>query len=136
MITIQSECDGLSVKVTGSLTPVIETSSAQNQIGLFPDLRQKLAEHLPKTIDLLPVLAELKVFEGVWQYGYPGLQAYCLSNPVFNHKGDIVFELRPQGQGAQTARRNNGGSTPAVGTISRQSSRVVLSARPSCKQSP
>ena len=135
MISIQSEFDGLSVKVTGSLTPVIDGTSAQNQFGMFPDLRQKLGEHLPKSIDLSRVLAELKVFEGVWHYGYPGLHAYCLSNPVFNHKGDVIFELRPQGHGAQTAHRHAGGNTSAsAGTISRQSSRAALSSRPSCKR--
>ena len=136
MISIQSEFDGLSVKVTGSLTPVIEGSSAQNQFGMFPDLRQKLGEHLPKTIDLSRVLAELKVFEGVWHYGYPGVHAYCLSNPVFNHKGDVVFELRPQGHGAQTTHRHTAGNTSASAgtTISRQSSRAALSSRPSCKR--
>lgn len=132
MISIQSECDGLCVKVTRPLTPVIEPSPAQNQVGMFPDLYQKRKEHFPEKIDLSQVLDELKVFEGAWHYGYPGLHAYCLSNTVFTQKGDIVFELRPQGQGAQTTHSNNGSNanSPAR-TISRQSSRALL--RPLCK---
>jgi len=129
VISIQSDFDGLSVKVIGSLTPVIEASAAHVPVGMFPDLRQKLHEHLPKTIDLSQVLAELKAFEGVWRYGYSGLHAYCLANPVFNHKGDVIFELRPQGQGAVSHRHN--GSASKADTISRQSSRATLSSRPS-----
>ncbi|KZT65463.1 hypothetical protein DAEQUDRAFT_524238 [Daedalea quercina L-15889] len=136
VISIQSDLDGLSVKVVGALTPVVEASpAAHNHLGMFPDLRQKLSEHLPRTIDLSQIVAELKVFEGVWHYGYPGLHAYCLANPVFNHKGDVIFELRPQGQGATSSQRRVA-SASAAGTnsISRQSSRAALSSRPSFLQ--
>lgn len=130
VLSIQSDFDGLSVKVIGALTPVIEVSSAHEHLGMFPDLRQKLSEHLPQTIDVSQVLAELKVFEGVWHYGYPGLHGYCLANPIFNHRGDVIFELRPQGHGATSSHRHNG-VVSATGSISRQSSRATLPSRPS-----
>ncbi|TFY68932.1 hypothetical protein EVJ58_g722 [Rhodofomes roseus] len=129
IISLQSDFDGLNVKVIGALTPVIEASSGHNHLSMFPDLRQKLSENLPKSIDLSQVLHELKAFEGIWHYGYPGLHAYCLANPVFNHKGDVIFELRPQGQGATSHRK--AASTSKTDTISRQSSRATLSSRPS-----
>ncbi|KZT64494.1 hypothetical protein DAEQUDRAFT_678489 [Daedalea quercina L-15889] len=132
VLSIQSDFDGLSVKVIGALTPVIEVSSAHEHLGMFPDLRQKLSEHLPQTIDVSQVLAELKVFEGVWHYGYPGLHGYCLANPIFNHRGDVIFELRPQGHGATSSHRHNG-VVSATGSISRQSSRATLPSRPSCR---
>ncbi|TFY68931.1 hypothetical protein EVJ58_g721 [Rhodofomes roseus] len=115
VISIQSEPDGLVVKVIGDLTPTIE-APGPTILGTLPDLRQKLYDHLPKTIDLSQVLDELKAFEGAWHYGYLGLRPYCLANPVINDKGDAIFELRPQGEGSTSVTLSNGGMNSMNGS--------------------
>ncbi|CCM02877.1 uncharacterized protein FIBRA_04991 [Fibroporia radiculosa] len=96
-LCLQNDTDGLKLRVIGSPNPVIKktTYTGDRASEMFTDLETSLRAQLPGTIDFREVRQELQAFEGVWKYGYAGMQTYCLSNPVFTALGDIMFELRP-----------------------------------------
>ncbi|PCH38353.1 hypothetical protein WOLCODRAFT_115316 [Wolfiporia cocos MD-104 SS10] len=132
LVSLRSDIGGLKVNVSGSLVPTIDRTAivGESPAAKFTDPYTHLKAHLPGTVDLEAVVQELRTFEGVWHYGYIGLQAYCLANPVFDLKGDVMFELRPQAlqvaQSAAAARRQVSTSSsrvrPARTNISRGSS--------------
>lgn len=64
---------------------------------MFTDPETLLKAHLPGTIDINEIVRELKAFEGIWQFCYPGMYAFALANPTFNVRGDLLFELKPFG---------------------------------------
>ncbi|OSX64959.1 hypothetical protein POSPLADRAFT_1044390 [Postia placenta MAD-698-R-SB12] len=130
-IVLQSDLDGLKVAVVGSPAVKFEKTKFEGDTiaARFTDLHTNLQAHLPPTIDLADVLRELRVFEGVWHYGFPGTHAYALANPVFTRAGDILFELRLHGNGPQSPSRTApgfrlgvGASPMRPGSISRSSS--------------
>ncbi|CCM01094.1 uncharacterized protein FIBRA_03142 [Fibroporia radiculosa] len=96
-LCIQSDIDGLKVKVIGSTSPKFQKTvyTGDKTSAMFGDLEVSLRKQLPHTVDLSKVLHELRAFEGIWKYGYAGTQTYHLANPVFTTHGDIMFELRP-----------------------------------------
>ena len=64
----------------------------------FLDIQSELKDRLPESLDFREVIQGIRQYEGPWQAGYPGINAYVLANPVFNRQGDLLFELRPHGQ--------------------------------------
>lgn len=84
---------GLSIAVVGDSQPKFNTISTDVQLkNLFdiPTLQSLL------TVDLTGLASELRQsFGGVWEYCFLGTGALSLSNPIFNQRGDILFELRP-----------------------------------------
>ena len=66
----------------------LQAASVLNPERLLKDI-------FPATIDMQPALRVFSLFASVWQSCYPGPSAYTLSNPVFNAKGDLLFELQP-----------------------------------------
>ncbi|CCL98531.1 uncharacterized protein FIBRA_00530 [Fibroporia radiculosa] len=88
--------DGLKVKVSGSPSPKIQKPTFFGDVTseTLVDLEASLQSELPETVDFVEILSELSAFEGLWKYGYAGMQNYYLANPVFNTHGDIMFEVR------------------------------------------
>ncbi len=95
-----SEAGGLNVRIPKVAIPEFRKSQADGDVvsTLYTDPQLLLKKHLPGSIELSGVLSEFKAFEGTWQSVYPGTSAYTLAQPVFNKKGDILFELRPYSQ--------------------------------------
>ncbi|KDQ52587.1 hypothetical protein JAAARDRAFT_702442 [Jaapia argillacea MUCL 33604] len=93
-----SHSSGMTFSVTGDLHPKYETTHV-HQESIHPKykgLRSMLEAQLPHQVDLRELSTELRQsFGGVWEHCFPGLQAYSLCNPVFNHNSDLRFELRP-----------------------------------------
>ena len=56
---------------------------------------------IPTSMDLSDVAKEFHSFENSWQFCYPRVGAYSPAYPVFNCRGDLLFELRPQPQAPQ-----------------------------------
>lgn len=93
-----SEHSGVGIRVYGETRPAISTSHVHSELinTRFTALKKLLETHLPSKIDLADLAQELQSsFCGEWKLCYPGLGAYCLTNPVFNRHGDILFETRP-----------------------------------------
>ncbi|KZT11520.1 uncharacterized protein LAESUDRAFT_274940 [Laetiporus sulphureus 93-53] len=126
LLCMHTDVDGIKVKLAGSLKPTIESTQYEGGSAseMFTDLQTNLYANLPNVVDLKAVVDELKMFEGIWQYGYQGAQAYCLASPVFTTKGDVIFELRPHGQ---QVGRNSG----VQGSLGRTGRPAVD--RPSCE---
>ncbi|KAI0916987.1 hypothetical protein AcW1_007702 [Taiwanofungus camphoratus] len=137
-LSVQTHVDGIKINVVGSPSPAFSKTVFNGEFAstMFTDLRTDLQAHLPGTIDLNEVLQELRAFEGVWQYCYPGMQGYCLANPVFNVRGDLLFELKPYSQ--QTGAASVSGSRHASvnGHMRKSSSRSTLSPHPSVLSKP
>ncbi|KAF8884778.1 hypothetical protein BD779DRAFT_1535264 [Infundibulicybe gibba] len=92
---VSSQGRGLAIEVRGDTKPKFKISQGRGDAGhkqlIDPEALDKLV-----VIDLAPLVAELKDrFGGVWKHCFPGMQAYSLSNPVFNKSGDIFFSLQP-----------------------------------------
>ncbi len=81
---MHTDVDGIKVKLVGSLKPTIESTQYEGGSAseMFTDLQTNLCANLPHVVDLKAVVDELKMFEGIWQYGYQGAQAYYLASPV------------------------------------------------------
>jgi hypothetical protein len=64
--------------------PALERVDPQNIIG----------EALGKVITGLDnVEKNLKVFNGTWEYLYPGIQSFSLAHPMFTQSGDFFVEV-------------------------------------------
>ncbi|KAF8881368.1 hypothetical protein BD779DRAFT_1546677 [Infundibulicybe gibba] len=86
---------GLTIEVKGNTKPKFETSQVHGDASIEKLIDLK-ALHKLVVVDLDDLVTELRqLFGGVWEHCFPGMQAYSLSNPVFNSNGDILFELRP-----------------------------------------
>jgi hypothetical protein len=83
------------------------TSHGETYQSLMLNPADLLRQTLTPTIDLQAPLSEFKLFEGVWHSCYPGTAACSLAHPVFNCRGDLLFELRP----SSTFAAETGGST-------------------------
>jgi hypothetical protein len=85
----------MTVEVKGDTKPQFETIRVHGDEKLDNLIDLKTLQSIVK-IDLEQLVSELKgTFGGVWEHCFPGMQAYSLCNPIFNEKGDILFELRP-----------------------------------------
>lgn len=96
-ISVTTDSAGIKVNVIGSTVPQFETTMPTNyesasKMSLNPEalLREKLSER----IEIAQIVEELKAFEGIWEFCYPGVDAYMLTNPTFNARGDLLFELK------------------------------------------
>ncbi|KAF9010257.1 hypothetical protein BDQ17DRAFT_1421498 [Cyathus striatus] len=86
---------GMTVEVKGDTKPKFETLRVHGDETLDKLIDLKTLHSIVR-IDLDQLVSELKgTFGGVWEHCFPGMQAYSLCNPIFNEKGDILFELRP-----------------------------------------
>jgi hypothetical protein len=86
---------GMTVEIKGDTKPRFETIRVHGDETLDKLIDLKTLHSIVK-IDLEQLVSELKgTFGGVWEHCFPGMQAYSLCNPIFNEKGDILFELRP-----------------------------------------
>lgn len=95
-IVMHSEAAGLQVSMVNSpiIFKTLETSGdSGSHYALDP--QQLLKSQFPDSIDLKAMHAEFSRFTSVWQSCYPGPSAFTLCNPVFNRKGDMLFELQP-----------------------------------------
>ncbi|CCM05147.1 uncharacterized protein FIBRA_07356 [Fibroporia radiculosa] len=97
-LVLHTEPGGIKATVTGSTSPIFTKPAYSGDLAamMYNDLDGALSIQnlLPTMIDFKDVLQDFKQFEGMWQSCYPGLHAYCLANPVFNARGDLLFELR------------------------------------------
>ncbi|PCH40165.1 hypothetical protein WOLCODRAFT_68457 [Wolfiporia cocos MD-104 SS10] len=125
-LTVGTDVGGVKVHAVGSLAPVFERASFAGDAALavFADPEAELRARLPATVDFSAVLQELRAFEGIWQYAYAGTQTYCLGNPMFNLRGDVVFELRPYltVSAPTSGRGSRQPSASLFGSLSRSSS--------------
>ncbi|KAF8884777.1 hypothetical protein BD779DRAFT_1442896 [Infundibulicybe gibba] len=111
---------GLTIEVKGDTKPKFETFRVHGDASLEQLIDLK-ALHELVVVDLVDLVTELKqLFGGVWEHCFPGMQAYSLSNPVFNSHGDILFELRPYVPPSQVI-----APRPSRGSSSRSTSIVV-----------
>ncbi|KAF8884776.1 hypothetical protein BD779DRAFT_1739314 [Infundibulicybe gibba] len=86
---------GLTIEVKGDTKPKFEISRVHGDANLEQLIDLKVLHELV-VVDLDDLVTELRqLFSGVWEHCFPGMQAYSLSNPVFNSCGDILFDLRP-----------------------------------------
>ncbi|KAJ3554928.1 hypothetical protein NM688_g2854 [Phlebia brevispora] len=134
-IAAHSEVGGLHVSIVGSTAPTFQKAHAEGEVvaSLYTDPEKLLKQHLPSAISLEGVLQEFKAFENVWQAVYPGTSAFILAQPVFDRKGDILFELRPHSQLSASTPLP---STPRRIASGAQSRSVSGSGRPSLFNRP
>ncbi|KAI9068126.1 hypothetical protein FKP32DRAFT_1672524 [Trametes sanguinea] len=91
-ISIETIEGGVKVNTADSSDPkVIESKMVGKKLG---DPKDLLSKAFPPKIHLDDVLAEIRAFEGTWDYCYPPAAPYSLARPTFNADGDLVFELR------------------------------------------
>ncbi|KZT32899.1 hypothetical protein SISSUDRAFT_469671 [Sistotremastrum suecicum HHB10207 ss-3] len=93
----------LRIQVSQNIVPEFSdfTSTGLHLIGtehegdIFEDAITRLKKAFPQIIELDAVIHNLKdIFEGAWPLLYRGHQTLALCNPVFNHAGDLIFELQ------------------------------------------
>lgn len=107
--------------------PVIEGTVVQ---AFYNDPEALLRANMPQTVDLVEVLGLFKNFEGTYNGIFPGTSAFTLTNPVFNKKGDILFELRPHSQITASAPIVQKPVVRAVSTSTGTSRTYATAARP------
>ncbi|GJE96750.1 hypothetical protein PsYK624_129560 [Phanerochaete sordida] len=95
-IVVHSEAAGLVVNVSSS-PPMFKSLEYTTGTGDHPTLDPEdlLRAVFPPTVDVSDANIEFSRFARVWQSCYPGSSAFTLCNPVFNAKGDLLFELQP-----------------------------------------
>ena len=105
-------------------------SLGETYTSLALDPEELLRSIIPSSVDLKDAVAELKLFEQVWHSCYPGMAAYNLAHPVFNRKGDLLFELRPQ---TSPTAVGTGDSSPTSKFKSKREHRIRGPVRPGRK---
>ncbi|PCH33793.1 hypothetical protein WOLCODRAFT_112517, partial [Wolfiporia cocos MD-104 SS10] len=95
-IVLQSNTGGIKVNVVHNVKPQLAKPEFDGDLSrnVADQIQQLLEAQLPKSNNFEEVLQNLRQFEGTWQACYLNSQAYCLSNPTFNARGDLLFELR------------------------------------------
>lgn len=114
-LVVHSESSGLRVSV--QQTPIqikIDNVEGDTELPLAIKPDELLAEALPKTIDLEAAVALFVHFEKAWLSCYPGMSAYKLAHPVFNRRGDLLFELRPQSSAGSIVANGDSTSGPRI----------------------
>ncbi|KAJ7210092.1 hypothetical protein GGX14DRAFT_451427 [Mycena pura] len=92
VIAFHSRADGLHIEVVGGEQPVFTEIESDGECPI--DVKAEHRKHLPAKIDLQDILLDLRaLLQGPWEYSYPGMEAYALSNPVFTHDGDLIMDL-------------------------------------------
>ena len=115
---MHSQAGGLSVNIIASKLPQYERRAVDGDpTTLRIDPEYLLKKSFPASPDLDGVLKEFREFEGMWKACYPGQTAFALAHPVFNQRGDLLFELRPHSQhgDAGGSPRNRGNRKNAHG---------------------
>lgn len=110
-MAMHSQGSGLNVNVIASKLPQFERKVIDGDPApLRIDPEWLLSKSFPASPDLESVINEFRTFEGTWKSCFPGQSAFALAHPVFNQRGDLLFELRPHmpGQGGVSPRRANG----------------------------
>ncbi|EKM54028.1 uncharacterized protein PHACADRAFT_257609 [Phanerochaete carnosa HHB-10118-sp] len=102
-IAVHSEANGLKVSSVRSQTQFTRPNTeGETYTSLALDPEALLRSVIPSSIDLTEAMEELKIFEQAWYSCYPGMGAYNLVQPVFNSKGDLLFELQARTATAAT----------------------------------
>jgi hypothetical protein len=95
-IHVISEWDGLHVSLAHPVKPSISKSHEVGHAAIDFNTQELLAAHMPATINMDKVLAELKkTLEGTYKYAAAGVCKYSMYSPVFNVHGDLLLQLRP-----------------------------------------
>lgn len=95
-IIVHSEPSGLRVVAAPNQIQIKADKvdgGTDSSLVIKPD--QLLADALPKSINLDEAIGQFVHFEKTWRSCYPGMFAYRLAHPVFNRRGDLLFELLP-----------------------------------------
>ncbi|KAJ6541182.1 hypothetical protein DFH09DRAFT_1174690 [Mycena vulgaris] len=104
-LAVYSRADGLHIEVIGGEPPAFADVESDGECSI--DVQDEHMRHLPSEIDLQDTLLDLKaLLQGTWDYSYPGMEAYALSNPVFTRNGDLIVELSAY---SSTSLSNGGG---------------------------
>jgi hypothetical protein len=91
-IVVRSVADGLHIDVVGGESPVFADVETEGACSI--DVQDEHMRQFPSKIDLRDTIDNLKnLLQGTWDYAFPNLEAYSLSNPVFTKNGDLVAEL-------------------------------------------
>ncbi|OSD05189.1 hypothetical protein PYCCODRAFT_1443501 [Trametes coccinea BRFM310] len=105
-ITVETIEGGVKINIADSSDPkVSESKMVGSKLG---DPKELLAKAFPPKIDFGDLLAEIRAFEGAWDYCCPPAAPYSLARPTFNADGDLVFELRAQYPGSRAGARREG----------------------------
>jgi len=125
-IVLNTNASGIKVSIEGSTAPVFEKTQYEGEFKeMFTDLQSDLEALLPAKVELHDILQETQQFEGEWRYCYPGIMAYCLANPFFNARGDLLFELQTHTAQQSTLSAVPAGLAPGVAQrSSRRGARV------------
>ncbi|KDQ49725.1 hypothetical protein JAAARDRAFT_142971 [Jaapia argillacea MUCL 33604] len=92
-LCMTSTPSGMEVNISGVTKPTFDTS--QQAESAIKNLINFEHLHALLSVDLSVIAVEMKeTFGGVWSHCFPSMGAYALANPVFNSKGDILFELK------------------------------------------
>lgn len=132
-IAVHSEANGLKVSSVRNQTQFTRPNTegeTYNSLALDPEAL--LRSVIPSSVDLTEATKEFKVFEQAWCSCYPGMGAYNLVQPVFNSKGDLLFELQARTATAATS-VGAPSSSPASKFKPRHDNRNRGPARPGCE---
>ena len=127
-LEVKTEQGGLKVYERATRIPKVEAHKVKGDVASFGvnflgDPAKLLREHLPKLVMNDKLTSELKDFEGIWRSLYASSSTFTLANPVFNAKGDILFELRPRGKQVVAAPLNQ--ARPATLSAGRANSAAL-----------
>lgn len=106
------------------------TTMGETYASLALDPEALLRKIIPSSIDMKDAVDQFKLFEEVWHSCYPGMGAYNLAQPVFNCRGDLLFELRAQ---ASSTTSGTGESSPKSKFKSRRDNRTRGPVRQGCE---